>query len=173
MSTGLPLHNEPTRRRDRRTHSPRYRPRSRPAGSAAWTRAAALAGLPALALACSGDAPDPVMPDPPQAFCGAAPTTDLPAPSAARQDVAVALADAADRLVPAMGGTAALAALADDLAELAGHIDANRLEDACILADAAWDVVGEIQVAATAEADRDAVVLALREALALPLPREH
>jgi hypothetical protein len=117
--------------------------------------------------ACSGDR----TPLEPVAFCGPGPNTSIPSPAAAATDVALALEDAAHRLVPALGTADPFVRTQNSLTELANHVRQNRLESACIVADELWDAVAALPVGAAGEADRDAIVLALREALALPLPR--
>jgi hypothetical protein len=122
----------------------------------------------ALAVAaCSGDR----APLEPVVACGSGPSTSIPSPVAAGTDVALALEDAAHRLVPALGTTDPFVRTQNSLTELANHIRQNRLESACIVLDELWDAVAVLPVAAAGEADREAVVLALREALALSLPR--
>jgi hypothetical protein len=124
--------------------------------------------IAALTLAaCSGDR----APLEPVASCGSGPDTSIPSPAAAGTDVALALEDAAHRLVPALGTTDPFVRTQNSLTELANHVRQNRLESACIVVDELWDAVAVLPVTAAGEADRDAVVLALREALALSLPR--
>jgi hypothetical protein len=129
-----------------------------------------VAALACLLVACSDSDSDPIGPDP--TFCGPAPTADVPSPPAQPAAVAVALDDAADRVLPALGTTPTFVALEDAFLELAGEIRAGRLEAACILVDETWTSVGQLQIDAAGEADLAAIVLALKEAMALPLPRE-
>lgn len=142
---------------------------------AARTRRPTIGGVLAAALACllaacSDSGSDPIGPDP--AFCGPAPTADVPSPAAQPVAVAAALDDVADRVLPALGTAPTLVALDDAFLELAGHVRAGRLEAACILVDETWTFVGQQQVDAAGEADLAVIVLTLKEAMALPLPRE-
>ena len=141
----------------------------------ARTRRPMIGGVLATALACllaacSDSDSDPIGPDP--TFCGPAPTADVPSPAAQPAAVAAALDDVADRVLPALGTAPTVVALEGAFLELAVDIRAGRLEAACILADETWTSVGQLQVDAAGEADLAVIVLALKEAMALPLPRE-